>query len=78
MLEDAVRLTKAAAYVNAGTVEFLLDTTSGRAYFIEVNPRVQVCVCVCGWVGEGVWIPPAAGLTSVRSTRGCRCVCVGG
>jgi pyruvate carboxylase len=26
----------------AGTVEFLLDTASGKAYFIEVNPRVQV------------------------------------
>lgn len=42
MLDDAVRLCKAANYVNAGTVEFLLDTKTGKAYFIEVNPRVQV------------------------------------
>ncbi|KAA8491876.1 Pyruvate carboxylase 1 [Porphyridium purpureum] len=38
---DAVRLTKASGYMNAGTVEFLVDQ-SGRHYFIEVNPRVQV------------------------------------
>jgi len=42
MLSDAVRLCKAAQYVNAGTVEFLVDTKTGEAYFIEVNPRVQV------------------------------------
>jgi len=38
----AVRLAKAAEYRNAGTVEFLLDADSGRWYFIEVNPRIQV------------------------------------
>ncbi|NIR31557.1 MAG: pyruvate carboxylase [Gammaproteobacteria bacterium] len=38
----AVRLAKAAGYQNAGTVEFLLDADSGRFYFIEVNPRIQV------------------------------------
>ena len=32
----------AAAYRNAGTVEFLQDADSGRFYFIEVNPRIQV------------------------------------
>ena len=29
-------------YLNAGTVEFLQDADSGKFYFIEVNPRVQV------------------------------------
>jgi pyruvate carboxylase len=38
----AVRLTKAANYRNAGTVEFLLDLDSKEFYFIEVNPRIQV------------------------------------
>eukprot|EP00189_Rhodosorus_marinus_P013760 CAMPEP_0184740986 /NCGR_PEP_ID=MMETSP0315-20130426/4072_1 /TAXON_ID=101924 /ORGANISM="Rhodosorus marinus, Strain UTEX LB 2760" /LENGTH=1218 /DNA_ID=CAMNT_0027211065 /DNA_START=35 /DNA_END=3691 /DNA_ORIENTATION=- len=38
---DSVRLIKNSAYKNAGTVEFLIDQ-SGRHYFIEVNPRVQV------------------------------------
>ena len=38
----AARLARAANYVNAGTVEFLMDVDTGAFYFIEVNPRVQV------------------------------------
>ena len=38
---DAVKIAKAVDYVSAGTVEFLVDK-SGRHYFIEMNPRVQV------------------------------------
>ena len=38
----AVRLARAAGYRNAGTVEFLMDADSGRFFFIEVNPRLQV------------------------------------
>jgi pyruvate carboxylase len=37
----AKRLTSAAKYKNAGTVEFLIDAEL-RPYFIEVNPRIQV------------------------------------
>jgi pyruvate carboxylase len=37
----AVRLLARVGYVNAGTVEFLVDQ-DGRYYFMEVNPRVQV------------------------------------
>ena len=29
-------------YVNAGTVEFLVDPKTWKHYFIEVNPRIQV------------------------------------
>ncbi|MFZ5823512.1 MAG: pyruvate carboxylase [Bacillota bacterium] len=37
----AVRLMARAGYVNAGTVEFLVDQ-QGRYFFMEVNPRIQV------------------------------------
>lgn len=37
----AVQLAENVKYVNAGTVEFLVDQ-HGDFYFIEVNPRVQV------------------------------------
>ena len=40
--DAAKRLTKAAKYINAGTVEFLVDMDTEEFYFIEVNPRVQV------------------------------------
>jgi len=38
----ALAIGRAVAYVNAGTVEFLQDADTGRFYFIEVNPRIQV------------------------------------
>jgi pyruvate carboxylase len=38
----ALAIGRAAHYCNAGTVEFLQDADSGRCYFIEVNPRIQV------------------------------------
>ena len=38
----ALRIARAAGYVNAGTVEFLQDADSGQLFFIEVNPRIQV------------------------------------
>lgn len=41
LTQDAVRLAKHVGYVNAGTVEFLVDKNN-RYYFIEVNPRLQV------------------------------------
>ncbi|HEX4240633.1 MAG TPA: pyruvate carboxylase [Steroidobacteraceae bacterium] len=38
----ALRIGRAVAYRAAGTVEFLQDADTGRFYFIEVNPRIQV------------------------------------
>ncbi|WP_297771885.1 pyruvate carboxylase [uncultured Roseovarius sp.] len=36
------KICKHVNYECAGTVEFLMDMDSGKFYFIEVNPRVQV------------------------------------
>ena len=41
LYEDAVKIAKQVNYVNAGTVEFLVDK-DGNHYFIEMNPRIQV------------------------------------
>ncbi len=41
MCADAVAFAREIGYVNAGTVEFLLDP-QGRYVFIEMNPRIQV------------------------------------
>ena len=38
---DAVKIAKHVGYVNAGTLEFLVDK-EGHHYFIEMNPRIQV------------------------------------
>ena len=38
---DAIKIAQAVNYRSAGTVEFLLDKT-GKHYFIEMNPRIQV------------------------------------
>ncbi len=38
----ALQIGKAVNYRNAGTVEFLQDAETGKFYFIEVNPRIQV------------------------------------
>ncbi|MFZ2957108.1 MAG: acetyl-CoA carboxylase biotin carboxylase subunit [Candidatus Ozemobacteraceae bacterium] len=41
MIETATQAVKAIEYVNAGTIEFLLDT-DGSFYFMEMNTRLQV------------------------------------
>ncbi|GGA55643.1 pyruvate carboxylase [Pseudoclavibacter endophyticus] len=45
LYRDAVAFARSIDYVNAGTVEFLVDTAGERAgdhVFIEMNPRIQV------------------------------------
>jgi pyruvate carboxylase len=42
LCDAAIKIGKATGYIGAGTVEFLLDADTGKFYFIEVNPRIQV------------------------------------
>ena len=42
LLDSAVRLTRAAGYQSAGTVEFVFDVKELKFYFLEVNTRLQV------------------------------------
>jgi acetyl-CoA carboxylase, biotin carboxylase subunit len=42
MYADAINLTKAAGYTNAGTVEFIYDLDRKQHYFLEMNTRIQV------------------------------------
>ncbi|MBS3648977.1 pyruvate carboxylase [Pseudaminobacter sp. 19-2017] len=38
----ALKIAEETSYIGAGTVEFLQDADTGKFYFIEVNPRIQV------------------------------------
>ncbi|MFA6413380.1 MAG: biotin carboxylase N-terminal domain-containing protein, partial [Syntrophales bacterium] len=40
--QAAVKAARAAEYVNAGTVEFLVDSRTNEFWFMEVNTRLQV------------------------------------
>jgi acetyl-CoA carboxylase biotin carboxylase subunit len=42
MTSAAARIAALAGYTNAGTIEFLLDESTGRAFFLEMNTRLQV------------------------------------
>ena len=40
--EAAVKAVKALKYTNAGTIEFIMDSTTKEFYFMEMNTRLQV------------------------------------
>lgn len=42
MGDAAIRLCRHIGYVNAGTIEFIFDESSGSFYFMEMNTRIQV------------------------------------
>ncbi|MBZ9806496.1 MULTISPECIES: pyruvate carboxylase [unclassified Mesorhizobium] len=42
LCSHALKIARETSYIGAGTVEFLQDADTGKFYFIEVNPRIQV------------------------------------
>jgi pyruvate carboxylase len=42
LCDYALKIARETDYIGAGTVEFLMDADTGKFYFIEVNPRIQV------------------------------------
>ncbi|ESY73989.1 pyruvate carboxylase [Mesorhizobium sp. M0051] len=42
LCDHALKIARETSYIGAGTVEFLQDADTGKFYFIEVNPRIQV------------------------------------
>ena len=42
LCQSALKIGRGTDYCGAGTVEFLMDAETGKFYFIEVNPRIQV------------------------------------
>ncbi len=50
----ALEIGRAVAYRAAGTVEFLQDADTGKFYFIEVNPRIQVEHTVTEYAVTGI------------------------
>jgi len=79
--EMARRICAHVDYECAGTVEFLMDMDTGKFYFIEVNPRVQVEHTVTEQVTgidivqaqilieEGKTLPEATGVASQADVR---------
>jgi len=73
LYQDAVKLTKETDYVNAGTIEFLVDADRNTHYFIEMNTRVQVehpvteMVTGLDIVQEQIWISEGNELSVMQS-----------
>jgi acetyl-CoA carboxylase biotin carboxylase subunit len=42
LTDDAVAFARAIGYVNLGTVEFMVDASTGEHFFLEMNCRIQV------------------------------------
>ena len=42
LADYSLKIARSTNYIGAGTVEYLMDADTGKFYFIEVNPRIQV------------------------------------
>jgi pyruvate carboxylase len=73
LCEAALKIGRAVSYRAAGTVEFLQDADTGKFYFIEVNPRIQVehtvteCVTGVDLVKAQIRIAAGARIGTVES-----------
>jgi pyruvate carboxylase len=73
LCEAALKIGRAVNYRAAGTVEFLQDADTGKFYFIEVNPRIQVehtvteCVTGIDLVKAQIRIASGARIGTVES-----------
>ena len=69
---DAVTLISSQDYVGLGTVEFLYEETTGRHYFLEVNPRIQVehpvseMVSGCDLVADQIRVAAGSSLSELN------------
>jgi acetyl-CoA carboxylase, biotin carboxylase subunit len=74
----AVRFAQRLSYRGAGTVEFLVDRSSGVFYFLEMNARIQVehpvteAVTGVDLVAEQIAIAAGSGLRLAQSDIHCR------
>ena len=46
LIADSIKICQHIKYINACTVEYLVDTINKKYYFLEINPRIQVEHCV--------------------------------
>jgi acetyl/propionyl-CoA carboxylase alpha subunit len=79
MIDAALRLARAAHYINAGTVEFLVD--GDKFYFLEVNTRLQVEHPIseirfgCDLVAEQLKIAMGEKVAASDAPQGCAIEC---
>jgi acetyl/propionyl-CoA carboxylase alpha subunit len=79
IIDAALRLARAADYVNAGTAEFLVD--GDEFYFLEVNARLQVEHPIteirfgCDLVGEQLTVAMGRRVSTPVAPRGCAIEC---
>jgi acetyl-CoA carboxylase biotin carboxylase subunit len=73
LIDAAVRAATAIEYTNAGTIEFVVDASDGRFYFLEANTRLQVehptTECVTGVDLVEEQVKAALGLPSDLAMR---------
>jgi len=79
MIDAALRLARAAHYINAGTVEFLVE--GDQFYFLEVNTRLQVEHPIteirfgCDLVAEQLKIAMGQKVAAPGAPQGCAIEC---